>query len=91
MGWLGFDWVHFVAFYGVRFFYAFCGSLWDTVFIGCIFSFYGLRFFFQMHFVVLDGMYFLLDAICGDFLSWADYHQKTKGEKSKARKNLKAQ
>ena len=26
-------------------FYAFCGTLWDTVFIGCIFSFYGMRFF----------------------------------------------
>ena len=75
MRWLGFDWMHFVAFMGVRFL---C-ILW--LFMG--YSFYWMHFlpfmdelFYQMHFVVLYGLRFLLGAICGDFFGWANYLQK---------------
>ena len=75
MGWLGFDWVHFVAFCGVRFL---C-ILW--LFMGYSFhwmhflAFMGCIVFYQTYFVVLYMMRFSLNAICGDFFRWADYHQ----------------
>ena len=54
--------------------------------LDAFFSFYGISIF-----LVLYGMPFLLNVVYGDFFRWVDYHQKTKGEKSKARKSLTAQ
>ena len=82
MGWLGFDWVHFVAFMGCVFMH-FVAPYGIQFLVDAFLAFMGCVFF-QMHFVVLDGMYFLLDAICGDFLRWADYHQNDQRRKVKS-------